>query len=69
MNYALAKSNENVNYPIHTNSSVAGWTPNTSDECSLAALIKNNVVFVRQDQQFLRKVDIQRPQDHSPASW
>lgn len=64
MNNAVGRTNENVNYPIHANSSGADWTPSTSDQGSLAALMKNNVIVVRQNAQFLPEVSIQPVQGY-----
>jgi hypothetical protein len=69
MNYPLGKTNENVNYPIHSNSSAASWMPTTSDQGSLAALIKNDVVVIRQNTQFAPELSSQPVQEHLPANW
>jgi hypothetical protein len=48
MNQPLSKSNKNINYLSYTNSSAVSWHSNSSDQVSLAALIKNKIVPIPQ---------------------
>jgi len=48
MNQPLNKTNQHVNYVNYTNSSAISWNSSTSDQGSLATLIKNNIVALPQ---------------------
>jgi hypothetical protein len=46
MNDRLNKTNENINYVSHTNSSAICWNSSSSNADSLATLIKNTVIVL-----------------------